>query len=106
MTLYHVTPKWDGNDLETAASRLGEVEAIEMFLAKWEIDDASFAADQVTKIYLYATFEQAQEHQAMYDGEILEIDDRYLEVFTDWSEGIANLAVRHNIPKSDIRRLS
>ena len=106
MTKYHVTPKWDGEDLETAAQRMGEEAAIEMFCEKWATEDASYAADQVTKIFLYATMDEAKEHQENFDGEILEISDEWLEVFEDWTEGSAVLATRNSIRAADIRRIS
>lgn len=104
MTKYHVTPKWNGNDLKTAADYLGEEEAIEMFLEKWETDDVSFAADQVTKIYLYETLADAQSHQKSYGGEILEIDDEWLEIRIDEVEGYPT--VRNSISKNDIKRVA
>ncbi len=103
---YHVTPEWDGGNLQTAAKRFGEVEAIEMFIAKWNCDDASFAADQVAKIYLYGTIDEAMAHQAEYGGEVLEIDDEYLEIATDYAEGQPVLCTRNEIRSEDIKRIA
>lgn len=105
MTKYHVTQQWDGKDLESASQRMGEEEAIEMFMKKWMCDDSSFAADQVTKIYVYATLSEAQAHQDSYDGEILEIDDTYLELREDWSEGILNFYSNTPISADDVKRI-
>jgi hypothetical protein len=105
MTKYHVTPKWDGGNLQSARDRFGEQAAIEMFCQKWGTEDGSFAADQVSKIYLYATLDEALAHQRDYGGEILAIDDTWLEVFEDWAEGVPILAVYGEISKADICRL-
>jgi hypothetical protein len=100
--IYHVTPKWDGKDLESAASRLGECEAIDMFMAKWETEDASFAQDQVTKIFFYLTLAEATEHQATYGGEILAIDDTYITIKIDEIEGFPSY--RGPVAAEDIKR--
>jgi len=102
MTLYHVTPKWDGQDLAPAASRIGEAEAIEMFMAKWETDDTSFAQDQVSKVYLYNNIEQAVSHQDTYGGEILVIDATYLDIVIDEIEGYPTC---RRVSAADIKRI-
>ena len=101
---YHVTEKWDGKELQSAANRMGEEAAITMFMEKWETDDASFAADQVHYIYLYDTLEDAQNHQETYGGEILIIDDRYLELDIDPIEGYA--VTFYDIPSELIEKVS
>ena len=101
MAKYHVT-NWDGENLQTAAQRFGEAEAIEMFCEKWDTD-ASFATDQVTKIYLYHTLSEAQDHKDTYGGEILEINDEYLDVAIDEIEGYST--VRYEIDKDAIKRI-
>lgn len=102
---YHVTQNWNGKDLKTAADFMGEEEAIEMFCEKWNTDDTSYAQDQIRKIYLYATIEEAQEHQDIYGGEILAINDEWLDIFEDWTEGVSILATRNTIKASDISRI-
>ena len=103
---YHVTLQWNGKSLQTAARFYGEAEAIEMFMKKWRTEDSAFAGDQVHKIYLYNTIEEARDHQKIYGGEILEIDDEWLEIFEDVSEGTPMLAVDREIDQKYIRRLS
>jgi hypothetical protein len=102
MTLYHVTPKWDGKDLESAASKMGEVAAIEIFLAKWQTEDDSFAQDQVTKVYFYNTINEAISHQETYGGEILAIDETYLDIAIDEIEGYPTC---RRVSASDIKRI-
>ena len=102
---YHVTPKWNEENLQTAVEFLGESEAVEMFMTKWETPDSSYAIDQVHKIYLYATIDEAREHQEVYGGEILEIDDQWLDIFEDWTEGSPVLATRNSINKDYIRKI-
>ena len=83
MTHYHVVSKWNGNDLQSAKERLGEQEAIEQFMKKWDTDDASWAADQVGKLFFYETKAEAIEHKSTYGGEILEVDLDDYEVYVD-----------------------
>lgn len=101
-TLYHVTPKWDGQDLKSAASRLGECEAIDIFMAKWQTEDSSFAQDQVVKIYFYRSLAEAINHQENYGGEILDIDDTWLDIKVDEIEGYPTC--RGPVSVSDIKR--
>lgn len=99
---YHVTPKWDGENLQPAARRLGEEEAIEMFCAKWDTEDTSYAADQVWKVFMYATIEEARDHVDNFGGEILAINDEWLDIFEDMTEGQPVLATRNDIDAKDI----
>lgn len=100
---YHVTPKWNGEDIVTASEYFGgEEAAIEAFCAKWDAD-TSFAYDQITKIFLFDTLEEAFEFQAEYGGEILEIEDTYIELNVDQIEGYKYTRTRIN--KSDIIRI-
>ena len=100
---YHVTKEWDGKDLVSAAKRYGEAGAIDMFCKKWDADE-SFAIDQITKVYVYSTIEDAQEHKDVYGGEILEIDDTYLELVVDEIKG--QLCSQYPISATDIKRVS
>jgi hypothetical protein len=103
MTLYHVTPHWNGEELKSLASQLGECDAIDAFMAKWQTDDSSFAQDQVTNIYFYNTLDEAQDHQDEYGGEILAIDDTYLTITMDPIEGYPTS--RGPISAHDINRI-
>lgn len=87
MTLYHVAHHWDGKELRSLANRLGERAAIDVFMAKWQTDDSSFAQDQVASIYFYRTLAEAQDHQDIYGGEILAIDETYIDISVDPIEG-------------------
>lgn len=84
---YHVTKNWDGGDLESLAMRTGdESEAIEIFCERWP--EASEAADlHVHCVFLHDTIEKAREFAASFGGEILEIDDEYLDIKVDPYEG-------------------
>ncbi|MCP3966682.1 MAG: hypothetical protein GY718_10080 [Lentisphaerae bacterium] len=84
---YHVTKKWDGENLECAADYMGEDEAIDMFCEKWGTEDGAFAGDQVHKIFAYNTIAEAKEHQKDWGGQILAINDEFLEFDEDWTEG-------------------
>ena len=102
MKLYHVTPKWNGQNLQTAEQLFGE-DAVEYFMDKWGCYDSSFAQDQVSRIYFYATLDEAQAHQDAFDGEILEIDASYIEIETDEVEG--HICTRHQVNALDIKRI-
>lgn len=84
---YHVSKNWDGGDLESLAIRCGdESEAIEKFCKRWP--EACDAADMhVHCVFLHSTIEAAKEFSATYGGEILEIDDEYLDIQKDPYEG-------------------
>ena len=101
---YHVTNKWDGEDLESAELRFGTEEAIEMFCKKWDTEDVAFAQSQINNIYLFDTMEQAVEHQKFYGGEILEIDDEYIDTSTDTIEGFT-VAYDNKISKEYIKKI-
>lgn len=100
---YHVTKEWDGEDLQPLAKRIGENEAIEVFLESWPDTDASMANDHVWKIFFYKSLEEAQEHQGVFGGEILEIDADILELETDLIEGYEHTSF--DIPKEFIRKV-
>lgn len=102
---YHVTEKWDGLDLECLADRLGEEDAIEEFCQRWDCDNAAFAADQVCKVYLYATLSEAMDHQEDFGGEILEIDGEYIDTMEDWAEGRCVICTMDSVPAEAITKL-
>lgn len=100
MTKYHVTPKWDGGDLKSAKEFYGsETAAIKQFCEKWGAD-VEHAYHHVTYVFLHDTLDEAREFQAEYGGEILAIDDTYLEITIDGVEGYP--CVYGRISKDDI----
>ena len=105
-TYYHVTSNWDNGDLMCGAQYYGsETAAIERFCAKWGTDDSSYAQDQVTKLYLWASIEEAQAMQEDFGGEILKIETEDLTVFEDRTERTPMLATREIIPADCISRI-
>ena len=82
MKLYHVCANYDGGDLMTAARMMGELEAIESYVAKWP-EAGELAAAHVNMIHLHETIDQAREFAAIYGGAVLEIDAEYLDVVVD-----------------------
>jgi hypothetical protein len=100
---YHVTKNWDGGDLESLAMRVGDdQEAMEIFCDRWP--EAGEAADlHIHCIFLYASLEQAIAHQENFGGEILEINDEYLEIREDPYEG--ELYVRDEIEAEYIKKI-
>lgn len=100
---YHVTQKWNGEDLQPLAKRIGENEAIEAFLESWLDADASMANDHVWKIFFFKNLEEAQEHQGIFGGEILEIDADILELEKDLIEGYE--CTSFDVPKEFIRKV-
>lgn len=101
---YHVTPKWNEKELQTAAKLLGEAEAIAMFMEKWETEDASWAADQVHKLFFFDRLSDAQDYQDVVGGEILEINADGYEFFVDYHEGYTY--TDETISISDIKRVN
>ena len=100
---YHVTENWEGESLESAASRFGEEEAINIFCEKWGTDDTAYARDQINKIFVYGTIREAKNHQKNLGGQILEINDEFYEFDEDWTEGHAVLCTTMTIDADDIK---
>ena len=86
---YHVCNKWDEGDLESLYIRCGrdENQAIKKYLKRWPEATVAMAVDHVHKVFLYKSLEEAMTHPKR--GQVLEIDDEFLEVHEDIIEGFS-----------------
>ena len=102
-TLYHVCARWDGDDLRSLVTRLGEMEGIEEYARRWP-DAGDLALDHAYRVHLYATLAEAVAHRDEYGGEILEIDATWLNPEVDGAEFAHPMVAR--VPAHCVRRLS
>jgi len=89
--IYHVSQTYQGGDLESSATQMGESEAIEAFCEKWDNADASLAVYHVNYIHCHDTIEQAREFAEEFGGNVFAIDadamaDDYIEIERDTLE--------------------
>ena len=71
-TYYHVCrDEWDGGDLISLYQQEGE-EAYQIYAERWP-EAGELAQYHVHYVHLYATLDEAKEHQGKYGGEILVI---------------------------------
>jgi hypothetical protein len=103
---YHVTAKWDGQDLESLYDRYGE-KAYDMYADRWpDAEELAYAHAHI--IHLHATEAKTKEYAEVYGGEILIINDRDndLDVEIDGLEkGARHPVCRQTIDKHYISRL-
>lgn len=69
--IYHVCPKYDGEDLKSLAKLEGEEEAFRIFEERWPEGDPT---PDIYQVHGHLTLEDAKRHQEYFGGEILEID--------------------------------
>ena len=98
--MYHVCPRWDGDDLLSLYEQEGE-EAYIIFHRKYELDNG-LGFDHVHYIHGHYTLAEAREYQRVFGGQILEIDTRDLAVKHDCVE-YPHPMVRGRIPKEYIK---
>ena len=97
MTMYHVTPKWDGGDLVP----IGDEDA---YTARWP-DAGNLARYHAHVVHLHASRERAEEMQAVFGGEILVVDVSGVDVNFDTLEASCPHWTAARIPARAIKRL-
>lgn len=98
MKIYHATKKWDGENLESLASQIGEFDAIEEYTKKWP-DAGELAAYHVHYVHCFKDLGDAEEFANEIDGEVVEID--FEDFFEDFVE-IDNLEFPHPVVRDEI----
>ena len=100
--MYHVCPRWNGDDLLSLYEQMGE-EAYDAFAVKHGIGN-ELGIGNAHFVHCHYTVEEAREHQRAFGGEILEVDASVLEVKHDCIE-YPHPKVRGIIPKQYVRRV-
>lgn len=98
-TYYHVTPHWDGGDLESLYALHGDA-AYDMYADRWP-DAGALAQYHVHVVHLYASYEAAAAHVDYYGGQLLTIvdpDDDLPIHIDDLEEGLPHPVSRESIP--------
>lgn len=94
MELYHVCENWDGGDLRP----LGDEDA---FLARWP-EAGELAQVHAHCVHMYSSLADAEDHAAVFGGEVLVIDAACLDVTIDSLE--FDHPVTDRVPASAITR--
>lgn len=102
MKKYHVSKNWNGRDLESLTTFLGDYnEAIEQFCERWP--ECTEAADlHVTYVFLYDSVQLAEQHAATFGGDILEINCEHIDLVIDPYEGFC--CVKNSIDSEYIKK--
>jgi hypothetical protein len=98
--MYHVCPRWDGDDLLSLYEQLGE-EAYIIFAKRHEVDN-ELGIGNAHFVHCHYTLQEAKEYKKIFGGQILEIDASKLEVKHDCIE-YPHPKVRGRIPKQYVR---
>lgn len=105
MTMYyHVTDHWDGGDLESLVTRIGENEGYDAFLERWP-DAGELTFYHANRVHLFDSLEKAERFCAAYGDEILIIDGEGLDIDLDTLEtNEPHYSVLDKIPANNIHR--
>lgn len=114
---YHVCINgWDGYSLESAANRVGEEEAIENFIRRWDesFDDSwmeladsnliELAIEHIQYVHMHETLEEAIDYATTYGNAntvILQINTEDYDIVYDYAE-YKHPMTRENISVNDI----
>lgn len=94
--LYHVTKKWDGEDLVP-------INDPDEFAMRWP-DAGSLGQVHAYRVHMWFSLDEADEHRDTFGGEILVIDESMFDYETDDLELNCIHATARRVPADAIRR--